>query len=289
MPMENLNGTPEPKECWLLKPGEGTAGAAAEDGAPLALDPLAGETLILNLEASLRVFNERHLFAWTQGLLQGIVSHQVLICRLRRQENGGAPDLISYSTDEAGPDSVEALCRLDRGFSDALLQAWQAGHCRALLQDIEALPEMDASPLQQRLLGMGLQRLVGHGVLDASGQAAGFYVFAGTRDSLGRAHLHRIELLVPLLHAALLRTRISPEGTGAEPGNGAGGREFLTEREQEVLRWMYLGKSNVEIGMILGISPLTVKNHVQAILRRLDVQNRAQAVGKAFKLRILSC
>ena len=39
--------------------------------------------------------------------------------------------------------------------------------------------------------------------------------------------------------------------------------------------------------MILGISPLTVKNHVQKILRRLDVLNRAQAVGKALALRIL--
>ncbi len=67
------------------------------------------------------------------------------------------------------------------------------------------------------------------------------------------------------------------------------GRDILTQREQEVLRWVYLGKSNLEIGMILGISPLTVKNHVQEILRRLDVQNRAQAVGKAFKLHILSC
>jgi DNA-binding CsgD family transcriptional regulator len=39
--------------------------------------------------------------------------------------------------------------------------------------------------------------------------------------------------------------------------------------------------------MILTISPLTVKNHVQKILRRLNVLNRAQAVGKALSLRIL--
>ncbi|MEO8165670.1 MAG: transcriptional regulator EpsA, partial [Betaproteobacteria bacterium] len=31
----------------------------------------------------------------------------------------------------------------------------------------------------------------------------------------------------------------------------------------------------------------TVKNHVQKILRKLDVVNRAQAVGKALELRIL--
>ena len=47
------------------------------------------------------------------------------------------------------------------------------------------------------------------------------------------------------------------------------------------------GKSNQEIGTILGISPLTVKNHVQKILKKLRVQNRAQAVGKAIALRLI--
>jgi len=61
----------------------------------------------------------------------------------------------------------------------------------------------------------------------------------------------------------------------------------ITAREQEILRWVYFGKSNFEIGAILDISPLTVKNHVQKILRKLDVVNRAQAVGKALELRIL--
>jgi DNA-binding CsgD family transcriptional regulator len=62
----------------------------------------------------------------------------------------------------------------------------------------------------------------------------------------------------------------------------------VTPREQEILRWIYQGKSNFEIGAILSISPLTVKNHVQKILRKLNVVNRAQAVGKALELRILS-
>jgi DNA-binding CsgD family transcriptional regulator len=62
----------------------------------------------------------------------------------------------------------------------------------------------------------------------------------------------------------------------------------LTPREQEILRWVYLGKSNGEVGAILKISPLTVKNHVQKILRKLNVVNRTQAVGKALDTRILS-
>jgi DNA-binding CsgD family transcriptional regulator len=36
------------------------------------------------------------------------------------------------------------------------------------------------------------------------------------------------------------------------------------------------------------ISPLTVKNHVQKILRKLNAVNRTQAIGKAIELRILN-
>ena len=54
----------------------------------------------------------------------------------------------------------------------------------------------------------------------------------------------------------------------------------LSARESEILAWVALGKTNPEIGSILGISVFTVKNHVQRILKKLDVTNRTQAVGK---------
>jgi DNA-binding CsgD family transcriptional regulator len=54
----------------------------------------------------------------------------------------------------------------------------------------------------------------------------------------------------------------------------------LSARETEILRWIALGKTNPEIGSILNISAFTVKNHVQRILKKLDVTNRTQAVGK---------
>jgi DNA-binding CsgD family transcriptional regulator len=65
------------------------------------------------------------------------------------------------------------------------------------------------------------------------------------------------------------------------------GNRILTGRELEILHWVYEGKSNMEIGMILGISGLTVKNHVQNILRKLNVQNRTQAVAKGLSLNLL--
>ena len=54
----------------------------------------------------------------------------------------------------------------------------------------------------------------------------------------------------------------------------------LSAREAEILQWVAMGKTNPEIGAILNISSFTVKNHVQRILRKLDVSSRTQAVGK---------
>ena len=89
------------------------------------------------------------------------------------------------------------------------------------------------------------------------------------------------------MHVAWLRTQLS-RNEGASGAKTAAAANPLTAREKEILGWIYLGKSNYEIGAILKISPLTVKNHVQKILRKLNVVNRTQAIGKAIELRILS-
>ena len=57
----------------------------------------------------------------------------------------------------------------------------------------------------------------------------------------------------------------------------------LTNRELQVLRHVALGLSNREIGRSLGISIETVKEHVQNVLRKIDVTDRTQAAVWAVK------
>lgn len=61
----------------------------------------------------------------------------------------------------------------------------------------------------------------------------------------------------------------------------------LTGREIEVLVRIGEGRTNAEIGETLGISPQTVKNHVTAILRKMAVANRSQAVFEAIRRGII--
>lgn len=63
----------------------------------------------------------------------------------------------------------------------------------------------------------------------------------------------------------------------------------VTERQLAILKLVVIGKTNSEIGDILEVKPLTVKNHVQAILRRLGCYNRNGVFAQAVKLGIIDC
>jgi LuxR family maltose regulon positive regulatory protein len=61
----------------------------------------------------------------------------------------------------------------------------------------------------------------------------------------------------------------------------------LSPRELEVLQLIAEGHSNREIANILVLSPSTVKVHTRSIYRKLDVNSRTQAVGRARSLDLL--
>ncbi|GAA4892034.1 LuxR family two component transcriptional regulator [Stackebrandtia albiflava] len=70
----------------------------------------------------------------------------------------------------------------------------------------------------------------------------------------------------------------------AHRGRGDGLRSAgLTERESEVLRLMAAGLSNAEIAADLYLGTETVKTHVAAVLAKLSVRDRTQAVIRAFE------
>ena len=57
----------------------------------------------------------------------------------------------------------------------------------------------------------------------------------------------------------------------------------LTPREAEVLLWISQGKSNEDIGTILGAKTRTICKHVEHILSKLNVENRTSAAVVALE------
>jgi DNA-binding CsgD family transcriptional regulator len=57
-------------------------------------------------------------------------------------------------------------------------------------------------------------------------------------------------------------------------------RYGISRREQDVLRLLYFGKGNREIGELLFISEYTVKDHLKAIMAKMEASSRAEVLYK---------
>jgi DNA-binding NarL/FixJ family response regulator len=73
----------------------------------------------------------------------------------------------------------------------------------------------------------------------------------------------------------LLSVRL--DGTASRLGSAA-----LTPRETEVLSWVARGKTNRDIGEILGMSPRTVNKHLEHVYEKLGVETRSAAAAAAY-------
>jgi DNA-binding CsgD family transcriptional regulator len=188
----------------------------------------------------------------------------------------------------ASPDPavVSDLFLRDTSVAPALLKAGEARRFPPVTTDLAADPAALGGGLFSRELArLGATQLLSHGVHDADGRALSLFTFVCRPGSIGARQSYLAQLLAPAMHAAWVRTQVTRAPGSSEK---SATQNVLTAREQDILKWIYLGKSNFEIGAILKISPLTVKNHVQKILRKLNVVNRTQAIGKALELRIFT-
>lgn len=90
---------------------------------------------------------------------------------------------------------------------------------------------------------------------------------------------HGLAVITPALVAALKTDAPQQANAPLEP---------LTPRELEVLRLLAEGLPNKSIAQRLAISEHTVKFHINALMSKLGVQSRTEAVVRAMRLGIIS-
>jgi len=110
------------------------------------------------------------------------------------------------------------------------------------------------------------------------------------RDLLERmrpqlANLFRASVALAEMRAALGAAAagagppVSPSETSVDDDRLAG----LTPREREVLGWVTAGKTNAQIGAIVGASPRTIAKHLERVYEKLGVESRTAAAMRASR------
>lgn len=163
------------------------------------------------------------------------------------------------------------------------LRVLEAGSMHVALRQCEQCPDLDLVVLDLELRdSRGLLTLER---LREARPRARVIVVSGSVDASVTGEVQRLGALGFLSKAAstselvetLRRALLLPV-----PHDPAEVVEPLSERQREVLERMIEGKSNKVICRELNVSEATVKTHVQAIFRKLDVNTRTQAVMAAI-------
>lgn len=243
------------------------------------LDGQESTDLAAIIESSLQVSKRHHFFLWAQGVLQRLLPHEIMICGIAHEAGLGLRMHRFSSCRYFDDDHFAAVCHPQEGLLSRMMAAWRRTGRPCVLAGEAAMGNCD--PAWEALLAKHeLRNIAAHGVQGADGAIKGYFSFSRIPLPLDRRYAYRLEILVPYLHATLSRVLVEEGGAGGGPTAGIA----VTAREGEILQWVMEGKTNREIADILSISPLTVKNHMQKIMKKLSVQSRSQAVVRAIAL-----
>ncbi|MFY8116680.1 MAG: XrtB/PEP-CTERM-associated transcriptional regulator EpsA [Roseateles sp.] len=249
------------------------------------------EAIVRAAQTALEVRRRYQFFVWSQSNLQVLLPHHLIVCGAYSRQHRELRYEV-FNSLVLPPVLMEALVD-GRGPLMQLLQGqWIEQRGKPAQLAVEALEGAALQPLREALAQGGYQDLLVHGVSrpQRPSELESFFILSSTGRASDPGQRQMLELLLPHLHATWLRVQTVEREFG-EPARAPSPRSVdpsgITERERQILSWLREGMSNQEIGEVLGISALTVKNHVRKILRKLHAANRAQAVAKAMSMQLL--
>lgn len=248
-----------------------------------------GDDFMRAAEAAQTVHDRHQYFVWTQLHLHRFLPHDLAVMQLSRA--GGREALFATALRSVPlPAGLLAQLETPQGeFWRALVNDWVFQG-----RQIQALPLAQVRPVSggalQELQQAGFHSVLVMGVDSRSGVAPeAMFAFFLREPQLRAARIPVAGLLLPYLY--LMATRSMASGEEARPdaptGRGSPPQAMLTQREIQILDAVRQARHNAEIGLMLGITAPTVKNHLRKIMRKLGAANRAQAVAEAMKRRLI--
>ena len=183
------------------------------------------------------------------------------------------PDLEVVGTASTGREAVRMVSRLQ---PDVVLLDLEMPE----LDGIEAIPQLLAAKASLGILVFTAYDTDDRVLGAIRAGARGYLLKGASGDEIARG-IRAISgggsYLEPRVASTVMAEITSPH----RPAGG------LSERERQVLRLVADGLPNKQIARELSISERTVKFHVTSIMRKLDADNRAQAVAQAAQRGLL--
>ncbi len=240
------------------------------------------DRLIDVLKSATKVMSPSQFFAWTQGPLQALLPHEIIICGT---SDGSDQDLrMRYfsATRYFKAEHFEAACNRQTGFIAQVVRHWKSTRQPCLVPP--ALGVTTCDPEWEELLHrLELRNMAAHGQLSSQGNLHAWFGFFRVRDLDHQTGL-LLELIIPCVTATYARM-LSYESLAINQSTSM--VSVLSRREIQVIELVRDGCSNQEIADRLGISAMTAKNHVQNIRVKLKVNTRGQAVVESIHLGLI--
>lgn len=234
------------------------------------------------IQEALKIQSHADLFNWLQGDLQMYLPHEIVLAAWSIPGTDALEvDVVSAlpgmrTSDIVSADMMPFLRNLLRRWRDGGAQLFWLRNERGFALDLSKVD----TPGSVSAAFKRMRSAIVHGIKDERGQNHILYIVFSEARSPPRSVQYYFKLLLPHVDTALRQLtplRLQPNlSSAAKPYLEFG----LSQREREIMDWVRAGKTNEVIGVILDISPFTVKNHLKRIFRKLDVSNRAQAVSK---------
>ena len=236
------------------------------------------DRLVWVIESSLQVKNQPGFFLWSQGALQMLMPHEIMICGVKNAGTRSFQVRRFSSCRYFSDGHFESVCDPHSGLVARSVSQWLRNGEPCFLmpgQDLETDKLLEQSELKNLVL---------HGVWGADADVAGYFSFSRTSLQQDARSIRLLEVLIPIVYVTFLRVLSSDIRTDHD---GLRVNNLVTRREVEILGWIKEGKTTSDIAGILSLSPFTVKNHVQNILKKLGARSRSHAVAQAINLGLL--
>lgn len=209
---------------------------------------------------------------WTRKHLRSVLPHEAAIFGLGHLHAGGV-GLDYLVTIDYPLGHIECIRNRAGAIDTPILRRWLATQQPQIFDAEHPWPETPASWLES-FRRYRLSNALAHAVYDDKRCVGTYHSIYKMPATPGEREAKLLCELLPTLHELVCRVveRIDVKDRLHE--NFAA----LNEREQEVIRWLRLGKTNAQIASQTGMSENTVKHYLTDIFEKLEVSNRAQLV-----------